>query len=63
MTTMNDDIQTYVEKYARDRGITVEEAYRHKVVRQYIKYVRERGDTECPENKETINVACGVDES
>lgn len=61
--TKGDRIQDYIEKYAKDRGISVEEARSHKIVQQYIDYIRKEDMPECPEMKKTLNVACGVDES
>jgi len=31
----NDDFRSYVEKYRSDRGISVEEALEHEMVKQY----------------------------
>lgn len=40
----NDDFRTYVEKYRRDKCISVEEALEHDMVKQYAEYVLHKDD-------------------
>ena len=42
MYEMNDEFKLYVDRYAKSRGISVEVALTHAVVRQYAKYLGER---------------------
>lgn len=39
MSMDNEDFAEYVEKYARSRGISEEEAKKHKIVEEYRKYI------------------------
>lgn len=39
MTKM-EEYEEYIEKYARDRGISKEEAETHEIVREYWRYLR-----------------------
>ena len=42
----NADIHRYVDRYIAKECISIEEALTHKVVVEYAKYVRDRGDSE-----------------
>jgi hypothetical protein len=42
MTEVKSDYEDYVEKYARNRGISTEEAKDHALVREYKKYYEEK---------------------
>lgn len=35
-----EEYQEYLEKYARDHGITEKEAEEHEMVREYVRYLR-----------------------
>lgn len=41
----NPDFKDYVDKYARDKRISVDEALRHELVRQTYLYYREKEGT------------------
>ena len=56
----NKDFRNYVEKYIFKHHITIDEALRHRLVRDYGDYLIERGDEH--ENKNYLSenkVVCG----
>lgn len=40
----NEDFRSYVERFRSDRGISVEEALEHEIVKQYAHYVLNRAN-------------------
>lgn len=47
MNEVDKKVSAYVNRYATSRGISVEEAKRHKVVENYREYVQQQADKSC----------------